>query len=148
MTGGAELNLQENEETKAVNVSLHIAVCAAQTLFPRAVKYSPTRCKWHPAKYEQKTWAHKHCRAASLHTTYHVLAVSSKGFFYIQSANSIVHVVVDVDRTLPPYRCLCTGTRDGLRKDRTGQSESEREHVKYEKWKDWEENPTLWTGNV
>lgn len=40
MTGGAELHLQENEEMKAASVSLHIAVCAAQTHFPRAIKHS------------------------------------------------------------------------------------------------------------
>lgn len=47
-------------------------------------------------------------------TTHHVLAVSSKGFFYIQPANRILHVVVDIDRTLSPYCCLGTGTGDGL----------------------------------
>lgn len=40
MTGGVELDLQENEATKAASVSLHIAACAAQTRFPRAVKHS------------------------------------------------------------------------------------------------------------
>lgn len=41
MTGGTELSLQENEETKAASVSLNIAVCAAQTCFPRTVQQSP-----------------------------------------------------------------------------------------------------------
>lgn len=73
-----------------------------------------------PTKTPETHLGPKQTRTLHTDTAYHLFAISSKGFIHVQPPHSTVHVVVDVDGTLPPNCCFGAGPIDSLSKAETG----------------------------